>query len=228
MRKDVKELLKEIVIMLDKIRCYSAKDTIEKYIKEEIDVDEAIELLMEFNVFFDSIQIEEGKDGTITKTINEFVKIGDTDISIHAINSLTKTKYYSFKDNDYKFGIILNKSTNDFKNFNLTSDEANEIIKKFCFKKIKESGFETIREIRDRYYLKIEREEEKTNFKRKLREKIKEIGPEKKEKAEEFIKTNKIKEYWYNKFEDDTYIVFYHYIKFTKYLSFKEKAYFKL
>jgi len=118
MRKDVKELLKEIVIMLDKIRCYSAKDTIEKYIKEEIDVDEAIELLMEFNVFFDSIQIEEGKDGTITKTINEFVKIGDTDISIHAINSLTKTKYYSFKDNDYKFGIILNKSTNDFKNFN--------------------------------------------------------------------------------------------------------------
>jgi len=117
---------------------------------------------------------------------------------------------------------------NDFKNFNLTSDEANEIIKKFCFKKIKESGFETIREIRDRYYLKIEREEEKTNFKRKLREKIKEIGPEKKEKAEEFIKTNKIKEYWYNKFEDDTYIVFYHYIKFTKYLSFKEKAYFKL
>lgn len=114
-------------------------------------------------------------------------------------------------------------------NFKLNSIEASDIIQDFCYKKVTEAGFKNTREI-IKQYLHDHREEseEKAKLRKQLREKIKEIGPEKKEKAEEFIKTNKIKEYWYNKFEDDTYIVFYHYIKFTKYLSFKEKAYFKL
>lgn len=136
MQKDIKELLQEVIIVLDKIRVPSLKDTLEKYINGQIDADEAKELLIEFSTFYKGINTITGDDSIINE-IEEFVKIGDTDISIYIISSLTKIKHYSFKDNDYKYGIIVNRSNNDFGKFvNIT----------FFFKSEKE---------RDKEYLKL-------------------------------------------------------------------------
>ena len=116
MQKDIKELLQEVVIALDKVRVPSMKNTLEKYINGVISADEAKDLLIEFSTFYKDIEINE-EDGVEAKEIHEFVKIGDTDISIYMINSLTRIKHYSYRDNDYKYGIIVNKSNNDFGKF---------------------------------------------------------------------------------------------------------------
>ncbi len=111
-----KDLIKEIIVGLDHIRCYGFRETLRKYSDELISADEALSLIKEFNqnyIEIDKIRKEkEGEDSYL-----QSVKIGETDIPMNLIKTLTKTEYYDFSTFTQKYGIVVNASANDYNPF---------------------------------------------------------------------------------------------------------------
>lgn len=107
----MKELLKEVVEGLKKVRCYSLKETLQDYLDGKITADEAQELLIEFNTNFKNLDIDEEGNPIL---YHEFIKIGEVDISIRDVKSITTDSYYDFGNHKVLYRILLNKSSNDF------------------------------------------------------------------------------------------------------------------
>lgn len=119
MQTTVKEILNEVIVALEKVRCYTLKETLIKYRNGEIDADEAVNLLIEFNMEFSKLDVVNSGD-TNSEPIfyTEFIKIGDTDLLLNAIKRLSTRKSYDFKHNKSIYEIIVNEATNDFNPMN--------------------------------------------------------------------------------------------------------------
>ena len=109
----MKEILNQITEALQKVRCYTLKKIIDDLANELISADEALNLLKDFNEKFALLDVEDNKDKDPIQ-YNEFIQIGEADVSIYSIKSISKNKYYNFKDNKLMHGIIINKSNSDF------------------------------------------------------------------------------------------------------------------
>lgn len=118
MQKDLNKILGELLISLEKVRCYSLEDTLKRYIDGEIEADEAFCRLQKFNADFERLDVVVSEGSEVPRNYIDYIKIGNTEISINSIKRLTKSKYYKYTNNKMMYTIIINEATNDFNPFN--------------------------------------------------------------------------------------------------------------
>lgn len=119
MQATIKEILSEVIEALEKVRCYTLRETLIKYRNGEINADEAVNLLIEFNVEFSKLDVvNHGDTNSEPIFYTEFIKIGDTDLLLNAIKRLSTRKSYDFKHNKSIYEIVINEATNDFNPMN--------------------------------------------------------------------------------------------------------------
>lgn len=117
MQTDIKEkeVLREIIVGLNKVRCYGFESILKKYCEGLIRADEAIESIREFIKNYDKI-ITLKEDGTkVEEKVDylEMIQIGETDMPVPMIKTLTKTSHYDYKHNVMLYGIVINASYNE-------------------------------------------------------------------------------------------------------------------
>lgn len=111
-----RDLIKEIIVGLDHLRCYGFKETLQKYSDELLSADEALNFIKEFNenyIEIDRIRKEKEHEDDYFQSI----KIGETDIPIKVIKTLSKVEHYNFNKCVQEYGIIINASASDFQAF---------------------------------------------------------------------------------------------------------------
>lgn len=120
MQATIKEILSEVIEALEKVRCYTLRETLIKYRNGEIDADEAVNLLIEFNTEFSKLDVfmVDGEPSSEPISYIEFIKIGNTDLLLNTIKRLSTRKSYDFKYNKSIYEIVINEATNDFNPMN--------------------------------------------------------------------------------------------------------------
>ncbi len=111
-----KDIIKEIIVGLNHLRCYGFKEILQKYSDELISADEALNFIKEFNENYIEID-KKRKEQEEEEDYLQMIKIGETDIPIWAIKTLSKTERYNFNKNIQEFGIIINVSASDIRPF---------------------------------------------------------------------------------------------------------------